>query len=193
MKNSILYFDLKGLDIEYLFKAEFPDTTISKHCKGEEPINYVVNKSGNVKITAKGTYIGESKDNISKGDTTKYSSGTFNINVSVTDLKAGTFQFVNISTNEQITASYHNCFVGDTIKVEFSPKAEYAQVPFEITAEPKGAMKDAPVEQIEKVLDDFFDSKVAEEFMNAVDTEMRTYIDDLDKPLGLKRDFQPFS
>lgn len=64
-------------------------------------------------------------------------------NKSVTDKDAGTFKFVNITTNEQITASYHQCFVGDTIKVEFSPKAEYAQVPFEITAEPFTKLNDS--------------------------------------------------
>lgn len=43
------------------------------------------------------------------------------------------------------------------------------------------AMKDMPVEQMEKALEVFFNNEDVEEFMNAVHAATRTYIDDLEK------------
>ncbi len=54
---------------------------------------------------------------------------------SLKDNDAGTFIITNISTNEELQGSSHQCFVGDTLKVEFKPKDLFSSLKFNITAD----------------------------------------------------------
>lgn len=83
----------------------------------------------------------DSTNNDTGGDTTEEGTDT-NTHEKIDDKNAGTFQLTNISTGEEVTKSYHQCFVGDTIKVTFMPKSEYAAVPFDVRIDEFTKIKD---------------------------------------------------
>lgn len=64
-------------------------------------------------------------------------SKSFKFNVGrkeITDMNAGTFLISNLSTGEVVSEQYYSCFAGDTLKVLFQPKPQFASVPFKIEA-----------------------------------------------------------
>ncbi len=95
--------------------------------KNEKPIEEKTDKDSTEKESDK-----ESTGKDTSGDSTGDESNT-NTREKLTDSEAGAFQLTNITTGESLTETYHQCFVGDTLKAVFSPKQEYSSVSFDVT------------------------------------------------------------